>query len=292
MLSRLLVGFYRIVHGKLHLRGSGWLIKQFAPLLPGLQAYPVMVADVGVAVLDFRDAPAFLILNATLGEFGNDAVLIHFLESVLRLGDVLWDVGANVGFISGHFAHPRYQLAAVHAFEPNPAPLKSLQSLLATCPNATVHPFGLGNKDEWLTLNFSPDATGMGTMASPRKEGRKIQVQVRQGDAVRLELRSPPPSVIKIDVEGYEPDVFGGLARTIAEHRPIIVFEHIFLSDEQVKQLAPPACHLYFLMDNGTIATDFPSRMQGHDAALVPDEKSHLFKPESLKEAWSPAPWL
>ena len=94
---------------------------------------------------------------------------------------------------------------------------------------------------------------------------------------------------MKIDVEGFEPDVFAGLARTIAEHRPIIVFEHIFLSDEQVKKIIPPACHIYFLLDEGTITADFESRRKGHDAVLVPDEKSDLFKPEKIGRAWNPA---
>ena len=128
MLSKLLVGFYRVVHGKLHLPGAGWLIKRLAPVVPGLQAYPVAVAGVGVAVLDLRDEAAFLILNATLGELGTDAVLISFLESVLQPGNVLWDVGANVGFVSGYFAHPRFQLSSLHAFEPNPNPRKTLHS--------------------------------------------------------------------------------------------------------------------------------------------------------------------
>jgi len=289
MLSKLLVGFYRIVHGKLHWRGAGWLISRCAPVLPGLQAFPVAVPGVGVAVLDFRDSAAFFIMNASLGDFNDNAVLLRCLESVLRPGDVLWDVGANVGLVSGHFAHPRYQLSSLHAFEPNPGPRKTLASLLAGVPKAAIHPFGLGDKDQTITMSVSSVGSGLGTMLEAQGGGERIQVQVRAGDAVRRELQLPAPDVIKIDVEGFEPNVFAGLARTITEKRPIIVFEHSHLSDEQVGQLVLPDYLRYFLLYDGTASATFESRGRGPDAILIPREKAHLFNPEKIGGAWNPA---
>src|ERR1039458_885879 len=104
MLSKLLIGFYRVAHGKLHLRGAGWLVKRAANLLPGLQCYSLAVGGEGGAVVDFRDAAAFLLLNTTLGDVGENAAVLQCLEAVLQPGDVFWDVGANVGLISSHFA--------------------------------------------------------------------------------------------------------------------------------------------------------------------------------------------
>ncbi len=52
-----------------------------------------------------------------------------------------------------------------------------------------------------------------------------LQVQVRNGDAFIAENRLPPPGLVKIDVEGYEPFVLRGLAATIREHRPPILME-------------------------------------------------------------------
>jgi FkbM family methyltransferase len=283
MLSDLLVGLYRMVHGRLHLPGAGWLLRRFAPLLPRLQAYPFPVPEVGVALLDFREVEAFGMLNLLLCDLGNNANLYRCLENALQPGDVFWDVGANIGTVSGHFAHPRFKLSSLHAFEPNPGPLKTLQSLFSSNPRCCVHPFGLGNQDQKITLNLSSAGSCLGSMARDFHEGKQIQVQVRRGDTVRRELNLPAPQVMKIDVEGFEPSVFAGLSETIAEHRPIIVFEHLFLSDEQIKELTPKDYLLYFIQDDGSIETDFSVRREGHDAIILPTEKAGRVKLESSR---------
>lgn len=282
MVSDLLVGLYRVIHGRLQLPGAGWLLRRLAPTLPGLQAYPFPVPEVGVAVLDFREIEAFGMVNLLLGDLRNNANLYRCLETALQPGDVFWDVGANIGTVSGYFAHPRFKLSSLHAFEPNPGPLKTLQSLFSANSRCTVHPFGLGDKDQIITLHLSSVGSSVGSISRDFHEGKQIQVQVRRGDAVRRELRLPAPNVMKIDVEGFEPSVFAGLAETIAEHRPIIVFEHIFLSDEQIKELIPKDYLLYFIQDNGLIATDFSVRRNGHDAIIVPPVKAGRVKLELM----------
>jgi FkbM family methyltransferase len=273
MISDLLLAFYRVVHGRLHLPGAGWLLRRFAPMLPGLQAYPFLVPEVGVALLDFREAEAFGMVNLLLGDMSNDANWYRCLEAALQPGDVFWDVGANIGTVSGHFAHPRFKLSSLHAFEPNPVPLKTLQSLFSANSRCIVHPFGLGDKDQEIALNLSSVGSSLGSMARDLHEGKQIKVQVRCGDTMRCELRLPAPNVMKIDVEGFEPSVFAGLAETIAEHRPIIFFEHIYLSDEQVKALIPKNYLIFFIQDDGSIETNFSVRRAGHDAIIVPAEK-------------------
>jgi FkbM family methyltransferase len=196
------------------------------------------------------------------------------LEKALQPGDVFWDVGANIGVVSAHFANPSFKLSSLHAFEPNPGPLKSLQSLFAANPRIVVHPFGLGDTDQMITLNLSLAGSSLGSILRDFHEGQNIQVQIRKGDALRREMGLPAPQIIKIDVEGFEPQVFAGLMETINEHHPIIVFEHIFLSDEQIRQLTPKDYLLYFIQDDGSFESDFSLRQLGHDALLVPTEKA------------------
>jgi FkbM family methyltransferase len=123
-----------------------------------------------------------------------DANLYRCLEKALQPGDVFWDVGANVGVVSGHFAHPRFQLSSLHAFEPNPDPLKTLQSLFSANARCIVHPFGLGDKDQMITMNLSSAGSSVGSMSQDFHEGKQIQVQVRRGDAVlpRIALAGSP----------------------------------------------------------------------------------------------------
>jgi hypothetical protein len=79
-----------------------------------------------------------------------------------------------------------------------------------------------------------------------------------------------------VDVEGFEPQVFDGLRETLRERKPVVFFEHIMLTDEQVRALQPDGWTLRFILDDGRLAEDFRERMRGHDAVLLPPEKRDL----------------
>jgi hypothetical protein len=132
-----------------------------------------------------------------------------------------------------------------------------------------VHPVGLGSRDEVMQLQTQGTDTAWGSVAR-KVEGRPgTEVRIRQGDTYRREKGIPAPNVLKIDVEGFEPEVIAGLQSTITDARPCIVLEHIWLSDEQVRQLTPPGYLLRFIMEDGSLSTDFSTRMKGFNAILM-----------------------
>jgi FkbM family methyltransferase len=194
------------------------------------------------------------------------------MEKFCVPGSVLWDVGAFVGYVTAHFAQSRFGLAAIHSFEPNPQNLVRLKALFENNSRVTIHPFALGRAEDTLELSFSPQSAAMGSLVRESKGGQRVSVRVRAGDGVRNELKTPP-DVIKIDVEGFEPEVLAGLSHTILEKRPTIFFEHIFLSDVQIEQLIPQNYRLFFINDDGNFSEGIASRVKGHDAFLVPAEK-------------------
>jgi FkbM family methyltransferase len=220
-------------------------------------------------MLDFRDEPAFGVLNYLLSDFGDDTQLIGRLEQLLRPGDVMWDVGANVGYLAMHFARRLPPLSSIHAFEPNPAALKTLGGLFVEYPRVQVHPVGLGLKNEFLELQTLPTSTSWGTVARKIEGGTGTKVPIRRGDEYRREKGIPFPDLIKIDVEGFEPHVLAGLRETISHAKPVIVVEHIWLSDEQLREICPDGYLIYFIMEDGTLSSDFGKRMQGYNAILV-----------------------
>ncbi|MGD0812236.1 MAG: FkbM family methyltransferase [Verrucomicrobiota bacterium] len=280
MVAQILVGFYRVWHGWLHLPGAGWLIKRLAPGIRGLQSYPLPVPGVGTALLDLRDGASIGMVNFSMGELAHDGPLHHCLAKLLKPGNVLWDVGANVGIVSSHFAQPRFQLSSLQAFEPNPVPFKSLQSLFQGHAVARAHNFGLGERQETISMALSNVSSEVGSFVQNQDSSRRISVQIRRGDDVLSELGLPPPNVLKVDVEGFEPSVFAGLAQTIASHRPVIIFEHIWLTDEQIRQLVPKDYLLKFILEDGGLAIDFALRKQSHDAVLLPAEKANCLDSE------------
>ena len=270
MLARMTVSFYRFVHGTLGLPGAGWLLRRLARVCPALRAAPLHLAGVGTARLDLRDFAAYSLLNFSLGEPDNHQRLLELMERALPPGGVFWDVGANVGLVSAHFARSAQKPAAIHAFEPVPGPRRTLESLFAGHPIVRVHPVGLGAEDETLTIQYCPGSSSLNSLRRTLAGGQPVEIQIRRGDALRAELGLPPPHVIKVDVEGFEPEVFAGLTQTIAEARPVIFYEHIMLSDEQVRVLIPAGYTLRFQLEDGALVADFARRMQGHNAVLWP----------------------
>jgi Methyltransferase FkbM domain len=78
------------------------------------------------------------------------------------------------------------------------------------------------------------------------------------------------PNVVKIDVEGHEPAVLRGLAKCIEKRRPVIFFEHLYLSDLEVSSLIPRGYSLHSV-DNktGDLSAAF-DRTVGHNSVLLP----------------------
>jgi FkbM family methyltransferase len=273
VLSKLLVALYCFVHGKLRLPGAGWLIRRMVHVAPGLKAYPLRVDGFGTAIVDFRDNAAFGLLNVVLGDYGDDSHLFHWLDSQIRPGDVLWDIGANVGYFALYFARPPHRLKAIHSFEPNPRALRTLQSLFANHPCVSVHPVGLGEHDQQLPMSVAVEGSQLGSLVRTIEGAGTMMVTIRRGDDYQRETGIPAPNIIKIDVEGFEPQVMKGLTATILDKQPLIVLEHIWLSDEQLAHLMPKGYEISFLMPDGSLSKDFATRMQVSNAVLTPNSK-------------------
>jgi FkbM family methyltransferase len=282
--ARAFVKFYGFIHGRLHLRGSGLMLRAAARFLPGLRAFPLAMKEVGTVSVDFREEASYGLLNYTLGERGSDWSLLAALGAVLKPGDVLWDIGANVGCLAQHFARPRFQLAGIHAFEPNVCLRPALESLFAQQPRVQVHFVGLGERDENRAISVVPHASLDSSLVRDLPGALPLPISIRRGDDYRRATGIPPPSVIKMDVEGFEPEVFRGLPETISEAQPFIFFEHIWLTDETVRACVPPGYALTFLLDDGRLTNDFAQRWAGANAILVPAQKAHLL-PAQVKRA-------
>ncbi len=140
------------------------------------------------------------------------------------------DVGANIGnhtiFFSKIFPH-------VIAFEPVPRNCWILKANLHLnrISNVTLVEKGLGAKAEILLLgNDDPENTNNGfsleSIDPSQAAGNLCHVEVVRGDdALETLGLGGEIAIIKVDVEGLEPQVLQGLEKTILKHRPIIFWE-------------------------------------------------------------------
>ncbi len=140
-----------------------------------------------------------------------------FTEHV-SAGDVLYDIGAHVGYYSMLSARLVGAAGRVISFEPNPRNAAFLHRHVAAnnAGNVTVLETALGDKSGVVRF----DAT-LGSGTGCVSAGGNLEVMMHRLDDLVKEM-GVPPTHLKIDVEGGEHDVLCGGRETLATHRPTI----------------------------------------------------------------------
>jgi FkbM family methyltransferase len=178
------------------------------------------------------------------GQSGYEERFGRGLLAAVMPGDVVWDIGANVGFYSAQFL--QRQARKVVCFEPAPDAVKALEGKFGrgTSRANQVHivPAALSNArgtakfiaDGSAPVNKIAEGSGPGA-------GATIDVKVLRGDEALSEYQLPPPDIIKVDVEGYELEVIEGLAGVLALPgvRAVFVEVHFALLHERGLDVAP-----------------------------------------------------
>jgi len=143
----------------------------------------------------------------------------RLLRSLVRAGDVVFDIGANVGFYALLAARLSGPNGRVIAFEPLASNVAYLCRHLELNCLENVEILQLALSDE-NGRGFIAESAGpsMSTLAS---EG--VPVEVARLDDLVDSGRIPTPQVLKIDVEGAESRVLQGARLTLARHRPKII---------------------------------------------------------------------
>jgi FkbM family methyltransferase len=147
--------------------------------------------------------------------------LQRFLAEELRPGAVYFDIGANVGFFTLVGASVVGETGSVVAFEPFPANAELLRRNVERNGLRNVHVVeaAVAGHDGVGTLDPGGD-----DQAGSLSDDGEIPVQVVTVDD-QVRRGTPPPNVMKIDVEGAEMETLKGAAATLARHRPTIVCE-------------------------------------------------------------------
>jgi FkbM family methyltransferase len=155
----------------------------------------------------------------------------RLVESLLRPGDVFYDLGAHSGLFTLLGARLVGLTGRVVAFEPNPASAGNLRRHVALnrLSNVVVVQAAVANRSG--RSRFTPAADLSGRLAGlPPSEylGRlsddgNLSVEVTTLDAALVEQQLPPPSLIKMDIEGSEVDALRGAQALLKAHHPIVL---------------------------------------------------------------------
>lgn len=144
--------------------------------------------------------------------------ITKFLISHLQSGDVVYDIGANIGFYTVVLAKAVGEKGKVIAFEPERESYNVLQKNLKLNGLTNVYIFqkALGDKEGEGKLFLGQTIGNFSLVKTYEKEIGYQTVEIVEGDQFVKEQNLPIPKVVKIDVEGYEYSVFQGLRNTLS----------------------------------------------------------------------------
>jgi FkbM family methyltransferase len=170
----------------------------------------------------------------------------HAFSSNLQLGDMVWDVGANVGYYTCLFAERVGSTGKVFAFEPSPANFAKLSVACAGLNNVELRQVGLGKIDCKGFIVQGKDELGatsrvIDAPATLHNQESQTVVAIRAGRSLIQKGDVLRPNAIKIDVEGFELEVMQGLGEELAvsDLRLVGVEVHFGILKERGMENAP-----------------------------------------------------
>lgn len=153
---------------------------------------------------------------------------IQVQQAIVRsagAGDHVWDVGANIGYLALIAARIVGSTGGVVAIEPDAGCARAIRT------NAALN--GLTQID--VVEAAASDTSGRAELVVVRDRlwTRLASVGDHHESEQRVEVATialddvdqPPPTVIKIDVEGAELEVVAGMQRLLRDHRPVVICE-------------------------------------------------------------------
>ena len=161
-------------------------------------------------------------------EFEPDNVV--FLTRLCDDDSRVLDIGANIGMTAIALSQicPRGRIAAI---EPLPRTFQYLQRNVAKAAfsNIKIFNFALGSNEGPVLMQGHPSNFASSFIADnykiPNSDHFAEKVMVRRLDAAFSELSLDRLDFMKVDVEGFELEVFEGAKETLATYKPIVFLE-------------------------------------------------------------------
>jgi len=197
----------------------------------------ILIGDILVQVNEFRGkfyvSPDSALFGRLIIYNSYEPDLIEIVKQVLDPQKDIVDVGANIGFYTVLFQKMISKEKKVLAIEPSSKALKRLYQNLSIneCThNVIIFEGGVSNElghMELKTINNREEYSTIGSVIHPAGNGQPFVTETVKISTVDLLVKEHclAPGFIKIDVEGWEPQVLKGMQDTIQNHQPIILLE-------------------------------------------------------------------
>lgn len=160
--------------------------------------------------------------------FGIPDTNLQAFLTVSEGANVILDVGANVGLYSLPVAaaNPRAKVVSIEAHPSTFARFSEHLAMNTRVKNIIPVQRAIGANVGVLKLFHGTDSdSGLVSAVAPNRTGAGTEVPMTTLDLLCEELALSRVDTMKIDVEGYEPEVLLGARKILSEHRPTICIE-------------------------------------------------------------------
>jgi FkbM family methyltransferase len=159
-----------------------------------------------------------------------DKFAAALLKSIVP-DDCVWDIGANVGFYTEQLSQ---RAKCVVAFEPISANFRQIQ--VRNLKNVSCQHLALGDTETQLSMSENAQYSSLCSSPYVPDNAAREMVSVVRGDSLTY---LPQPNVVKIDVEGYEPEVISGMQGVLQSVRAAFVEVHFAILESRGMLHAP-----------------------------------------------------
>ena len=152
----------------------------------------------------------------------------YFVKHLVKEGDHVIDLGANLGYFSKIFSRLVGEKGQVICIEPVPPFFEILQWALGKRSNVTLYPYALGVEDKTATIMlpegfFRTGLANIPTGETSGKQGIVFDIEMKKGSSLLKDLSRI--DYIKCDIEGYEEYVMPELKEIFIRNKPVLQIE-------------------------------------------------------------------
>jgi FkbM family methyltransferase len=144
----------------------------------------------------------------------------RLFASLVQVGDVVYDVGANAGYYTLLASRLCGAAGRVIAMEPLPRNLDFLQQHLRLNRSSNVTVLDVALAEAPGSARFR---ASVGSAEGSLAADGDIEVRVTTIDAIVQDCIAPPPRLIKMDIEGGELAALRGAREVLRKHRPVLL---------------------------------------------------------------------
>jgi FkbM family methyltransferase len=192
------------------------------PLFAGNMPNPLIVD--GFTLFHEDGRPSFTIRALALGRY--EPSVVEVLRTRLQEGMVVLDIGAHLGYhtlLSSRFVG---RTGRVWAFEPDPNNRRLLRRNIdqnQMQERVAIVPMAVGSMRGVIALHRADFDSGSSTIIGPGESPNAVQVEVTTLDDWAERNGWPSVNLIKMDIEGAEPDALAGMSELSRRNPDLIM---------------------------------------------------------------------